>query len=87
MTSLKLESSLMSQINELKEEIIKLKEKNGVAGLGLTENAAQVLLGFTNVLTDHTGQVDFVQVQSQLMRQNRSGHGLTRAARAGEEDV
>ncbi len=45
----------------------------------------QILLGFADVLADHTGQVDPVQIQAQLACQDIGRHGLAGARRTGEQ--
>ena len=45
-----------------------VEEEDGAALLGGVEDAAQVLLGLADVLADHRGEVDAVEVEPQLAR-------------------
>src|SRR5438045_4155636 len=62
-----------------------VKKQDAVGVLGRSEDPVQVLLGFADVLADHTGQVDFVKFESQRIRDDLRRHGFPRAGWAGEQ--
>ena len=63
-----------------------VEEQDRAAALSAASNsAAQVLLGLADVLADHGGQVDAVEVEPQLVGDDLGGHRLAGAARAGEQ--
>jgi hypothetical protein len=63
-----------------------IEEQDGVAGRRLGEDAGQVLLRLADVLADHRGQVDLVQVEAEGVGQHIGGHRLAGTGRAGEQD-
>jgi hypothetical protein len=65
--------------------LVEQQDRVGVLGGG--EHAVQVLLGLTDVLADHPGQVDPVQVEAQLPGDDLGAHGLAGAGRPREQRV
>ena len=62
-----------------------VEEQHGAALFRRVEDAAQVLLGFADVLVDHGAEVDAVQVQLEGAGDHFGGERLAGAADAGEQ--
>ena len=67
------------------ERIGLVEEQDRAAVLRGVEHPAQVLFGFADVLAHHRGQIDPIEIETQLAGEHFGRHGLARAARAGEE--
>src|SRR5262249_46186643 len=62
-----------------------IKEEDRVGVLRRSENAFEVLLSLPDVFANDGGQVDLVEIQFQLTRDDLDRHRLARPRRAGEE--
>ncbi|MNI32675.1 hypothetical protein D3C73_865960 [compost metagenome] len=64
-----------------------IKKENGVGGFRLIKYPRQVLLRLPDVLAHNLRDIDFVDLQVQLRRNDLGSHRLPGAWRAGEQDV
>ena len=62
-----------------------VEEQNRVGAFRRGEDAIEILLGLANVLADDTREIDFVEVQTQLTRDDLGGHRLARSGRPCEQ--
>jgi hypothetical protein len=60
-------------------------KKDHAAGLSRIEQAAQVLLGLADILADHRGEIDAVEIEPKMIGDDFGGHRLAGAAVAGEQ--
>src|SRR5262249_14906261 len=57
-----------------------VEEQDGITALRLLEYSAEVLLGFTDVFTHNSRQIDLECLELQLARDNLDRHGLSHSA-------
>src|SRR5579884_1396952 len=62
-----------------------VEKQNGPTLLCDIKNLAQILLGFPDILADHSAQIDAVEIQTQLVCQYFGGHSLANAASTCEK--
>ncbi len=73
-------------LHALTEERVRLvEEQQDARALADVEHVAQALFGLADVLVDHPGQIDAVEVQPQFACDHLGGHGLACAAGAAEQ--
>src|SRR5262249_45603168 len=64
-----------------------VEEEDGVGGLGLVEDATEVLLRLADVLADDGREIDAIQVEPERAGHHLRRHRLAGAARTREQDV
>jgi hypothetical protein len=64
-----------------------IKKENRIGAFRLGKNLREVFLGFTNILADHRGEIDFVELQFQFVGDDRCRHGLSGAGHAMKQRV
>ena len=67
------------------ERVGLIEEQQHAAFLGGIEDLLEILLGFADVLADHCGEVDAVEIEAQLVREHLGRECLAGAAGSGEE--
>jgi len=68
-----------------KQSVCLVEQQDGGTFFRCIENAAQVFLGFTDILAHHLAEVDHVKIEPQLIGEYFARHSLARAAGAGEQ--
>ncbi len=62
-----------------------VEEQQRAGALAGVEHLAQPLLGLADVLVDHAGEVDAIEIEPERARQHLRRHGLAGAARPAEQ--
>ena len=64
-----------------------VKKQDSVAVFSLGENAVEIFFRLADIFAHHRREIDFVEVQLEIVGDDFGGHGFARAALAGEKRV